>query len=167
MHMTRISTRTSFALLASAILAASALVPASALATPTPKTSLTTSLAPSVPSDPMLHGVSAGSTSWVLKQGAFQLLGNGQVVVLIRGLVIPELGTPGPVKSVAASLYCANETTPAATTASVPISERGNATIVSRVELPASCQTPAVLINRDASASDPPAQTFRTLTAVP
>jgi hypothetical protein len=28
----------------------------------------------------------------------------------------------------------------------VPISERGNVTIVSRVALPASCQTPAVLI---------------------
>jgi hypothetical protein len=147
MHMTRISTRSSLALLTSAILVAAALIPGGALATPAQKASLSTSLLPSVPSDPMLHGVKAGAAPWVLKRGTFRLLGNGQVVVLIRGLVIPELGTPGPVKTVAAALYCGNETTPAASTPSVPISEAGNATIVSQVDLPASCQTPAVLIN--------------------
>jgi hypothetical protein len=134
-------------LLTTAVLAGSALVPAGALATPAAKASLSTSLVPSVPSEPMLHGVKAGGAPWVLKQGTFRLLGNGQVVVIIRGLVIPELGTPGPVKTVAASLYCGNETTAAATTASVPISEAGDAMIVGRVSLPASCQTPAVLIN--------------------
>jgi hypothetical protein len=115
--------------------------------------SLSTSLVPSVPSDPMIHGVSAGSKPWVLKRGTFRLLGNGQVVVQIRGLVIPEFGTPGPVKTVAAALYCGNETAAAASTPSVPISEGGNATIVSRVDLPASCQTPAVLIEPNASTS--------------
>jgi hypothetical protein len=95
----------------------------------------------------VLHGVTAGFAPWVIKQSAFQLLGNGDVVVVIRGLVIPELGTPGPVKTVDAALYCGNETTPAATTASVPISEQGNAVIVSHVSLPATCLTPAVLIN--------------------
>jgi hypothetical protein len=145
--MTRISRRTSLALLTSAMLAGLALAPASALATPARTASLSTSLAPSVPSDPMLHGASAGNAPWVLKRGTFRLLGNGQVVVLIRGLVIPERGTPGPVKTVDASLYCANDTTAAASTPSVPISESGNATIVSRVSLPASCLTPAVLIN--------------------
>jgi hypothetical protein len=37
--------------------------------------------------------------------------------------------------------------TPAATTPSVPISEQGDAQIVTRVSLPATCLTPAVLIN--------------------
>jgi hypothetical protein len=93
--MMRISSRTPLALLTGAILAGSALLAPSALAAATPEASLSTSLAPSVPSDPVLHGVKAGGAPWVLKQGTFQLLGNGQVVVIIRGLVIPELGSPG------------------------------------------------------------------------
>jgi hypothetical protein len=63
------------------------------------------------------------------------------------GLIIPELGTPGPVTSVDAALYCANETTPAVMTGTFPLSERGNAQIVARVKLPSTCQTPALLIN--------------------
>jgi hypothetical protein len=153
MQMKRISRRGSVALLTGAILAVLALAPAGALATPASMESLSTSLVPSVPSDPMLHGVSAGPKPWVLKRGTFRLLGNGQVVVQIRGLVIPELGTPGPVKTVAAALYCGNETMLAASTPSVPISEDGNATIVSRVDLPTSCQTPAVLIEPNGSTS--------------
>jgi hypothetical protein len=76
----------------------------------------------------------------------FALVGN-DVVVSINGLVIPELGTPGPVTTVDASLYCANAGTAAAMTPSVPISKSGNAVIVARVKLPSLCQTPAVLIN--------------------
>ena len=108
---------------------------------------LDTSLAPSVPTDPVLHGVTAGGAPWVIKNSALQLLSNGDVAVEIQGLIIPELGTPGPVTSVDAALYCANETTPAATTKSVPLSEQGNALIIDKVKLPASCLTPAVLIN--------------------
>ena len=108
---------------------------------------LDTSLIPSVPADPTLHGVAAGSAPWVLKHGLFRLAGNGEVQVFLRGLVIPELGTPGPVTSVDAAIYCADETTAAATTSSVPLSGQGNATITTRVSLPASCLTPVVLIN--------------------
>jgi hypothetical protein len=105
-----------------------------------------TSLAPSEPNDPTLHGVMPGGLPWVIKNSVFALVGNN-VLVSIRGLIIPELGTPGPVTTVDASLYCANETTAAATTQSVPISEGGNALILARVKLPSLCQTPAVLIN--------------------
>jgi hypothetical protein len=105
-----------------------------------------TSLAPSEPGDPTLHGVMPGGLPWVIKDSVFALIGNN-VVVSISGLIIPELGTPGPVTTVEASLYCANETTAAATTQSVPISESGNAVILARVKLPSLCQTPAVLIN--------------------
>lgn len=108
---------------------------------------LTSTLAPSVPTDPVLHGVTAGSAPWVLKASAFQLLSNGIFVAAINGLIIPELGTPGPVTSVNASLYCGNETTAAATTATVPLSEKGNAVIATKVTLPKSCQAPVVLIN--------------------
>ena len=82
----------------------------------------------------------------MIKDSVFALLGNN-VVVAIRGLVIPELGTPGPVTTVDASLYCADQTAPAATTQSVPISKDGDALILARVKLQSLCQTPAVLIN--------------------
>jgi hypothetical protein len=108
---------------------------------------LTSTLAPSVPTDPVLHGVTAGSAPWVLKASAFQLLNNGVFVATINGLIIPELGTPGPVTSVDAALYCGNETTAAATTATVPLSEQGNAVIAAKVTLPKSCQAPVMLIN--------------------
>jgi len=144
-HMNRISRRAALALLTAVVFGSSATMAASAVASPG-QPSLVATLAPSVPSDPVLHGVTAGSAPWVLKQSAVQLLSNGEVQVAIRGLVIPTLGTPGPVTSVEAALYCGNETTPAATTASAPLSEQGNALIVSHVTLPSSCQTPVALI---------------------
>jgi hypothetical protein len=146
--MKRVSMWLCLAALTTAAFAGSALTATAALAGGAPGgVMLTSSLAPSVPSDPMLHGVSAGFAPWVLKLGAFQLLGNGKVEVVIRGLVIPELGTPGPVKTVEAAIYCGNETAPAATTDSAPLSEQGDAVITSRVDLPDTCLTPAVLIN--------------------
>jgi hypothetical protein len=142
----RIPTRFAAVLVATAALAVSAMTGASALAAPVTPV-LTSTLAPSVPTDPVLHGVTAGGAPWVLKASALQLLSNGYVAVAIKGLVIPELGTPGPVTTVDAAIYCGNETTAAATTKSVPINGKGNATIIDKVTLPASCLTPAVLIN--------------------
>ena len=59
----------------------------------------------------------------------------------------PELGTPGPVTSVDAALYCGNETKPALMTKTFPLSGEGNALILERVKLPSNCLAPAVLIN--------------------
>jgi hypothetical protein len=121
---------------------------ASALATPMPtKLLLQSTIAPSVPNDPVLHGVTAGSAPWVIKPSALALFSNGDLKAVIKGLVIPALGTPGPVTSVNAAIYCGNEETAAATSASVPLSEKGNAVIAAHVTLPASCLTPVVLIN--------------------
>ena len=150
----RISRRTAVALLTTAVLAGSATASATALANPAPLGPLLTStLTPSVPTDPTLHGVAAGGVPWELKDGALTLSSNGELDVLIRGLVIPELGTAGPVKTVDAALYCANDTTAAATTASVPLSPAGNATIQARVSLPTTCLTPVILINPNGAAS--------------
>ena len=140
------SRRIILALTTAAVLAGSAATATGAAAAspvnpPTPVVNLLAStLTPSVPTDPVLNGVSAGSAPWVLKASAFQLLSNGVFVAAINGLIIPELGTPGPVTSVDASLYCGNETTAAATTATVPLSEKGNAVIATKVTLPKSCQ---------------------------
>jgi hypothetical protein len=147
------SRRITLALMAAAVLAGSAVTAAGASAAPpanppVPVVNLLAStLTPSVPTDPVLNGVTAGSAPWVLKASAFQLLSNGKLTAAVVGLVIPELGTPGPVTSVDASVYCGNETTAAATTGTVPLSEKGNAVIATKVTLPKSCQTPVVLIN--------------------
>ena len=142
MHLSR---RLALTLLAAALLAVPAATAASAAAAPVTPV-LITSLAPSVPTDPVLHGVTPGSAPWVLKQSV-AALNNGVLVVSIHGLIIPELGTPGPVTSVDAALYCANETTAAVTTKTFPLSEKGNALIIEHVTLPSTCQTPALLIN--------------------
>jgi hypothetical protein len=142
MHLSR---KVALALVSAALVAGSAIGAAGAVAAPVTPV-LTTSLAPSVPTDPVLHGVAPGSAPWVLKRSA-ATLSNGVLVATIQGLVIPELGTPGPVTSVDVALYCANETTPAATTKTFPLSEKGNAQIVEKVNLPATCLTPALLIN--------------------
>lgn len=63
-------------------------------------------------------------------------LDEGSLSVSIQGLIIPELGTPGPVTSVDAALYCGNETTAALMTKTFPLSGKGNALILERVKLP-------------------------------
>ncbi|HXW59688.1 MAG TPA: hypothetical protein VEJ23_09460 [Solirubrobacteraceae bacterium] len=141
----QLSSRIALTLLTTALLAASAATTAGAATAPVTPV-LTTSLAPSVPTDPVVHGVTPGSAPWVLKTSA-ATLSNGVLVVDINGLIIPELGTPGPVTSVDASLYCASEKTPAAMTGTFPLSEQGNALIVEKVKLPSTCLTPALLIN--------------------
>jgi hypothetical protein len=108
---------------------------------------LNTTLAGSLPSDPMLHEVTAGSAPWVVKASTFNLLSNGAVVVAVKGLVIPALGTPGPVNEIDAAIYCGADTTPAALTKSVKLNEEGNARIIDRVTLPTRCVAPQILIN--------------------
>ncbi len=86
---------------------------------------LKTSLAPEVPSDPVLNGANPGGAPWVIKRGEARLARDGDLRVSLRGLVIPNPpgdGTPGPVMTVSASLYCGAATTATGTTPSVPIS---------------------------------------------
>ena len=142
MHRSR---RMALALLTAAMLVGSAMTASGALASSVVP-ELTTSVAPSVPTAPVLHGVTPGSAPWVVKNSVVQL-NEGLLAVSIQGLVIPELGTPGPVTSVDAALYCGNETTPALMTKTFPLSDKGNALILERVTLPPTCLTPAVLIN--------------------
>jgi hypothetical protein len=111
---------------------------------------LSTSLAPSVPTDPTLLGVAAGSVPWVLGSGEAKLHSDGRLTVWIRGLLIPSgrfAGTTGPVKTVSASLYCGANTTPVGTSDTVPLSSDGDARITTGLALPAKCQIPALLIH--------------------
>lgn len=142
----RTSRRTAVAVLTAVAFAASAgTVATSALAGPL----LRSSIAPSVPTDPTLHGVTPGSAPWVIRKGksSIHLFATGELKIKIAGLVIPELGTPGPVTSVDASIFCAEETTPAVTTGTFPLSAKGNGMIEETVMLPSTCLAPVVLIN--------------------
>src|SRR4051794_35903324 len=110
-------------------------------------------LAPSVPTDPTFHGVAPGAAPWVLKRGDVELSSKGRLELRVRGLVIPTApgnGTPGPVKTISASLYCGADadTAPADTTGQVPISRRGDARIKDRsFDVPDTCLAPVILVH--------------------
>jgi len=111
------------------------------------------SLAPSVPGDPTFHGVNPGGAPWVLERGEVRLNSAGGLVVSVEGLVIPNPpgdGTPGPVTTVSASLYCGldSDKEAADTTAQVPISRDGDARIRDRsFDVPSTCLAPVILVH--------------------
>ncbi|MGZ4291056.1 MAG: hypothetical protein ACXVQQ_00520 [Gaiellaceae bacterium] len=116
-------------------------------------------LAPSTPTDPAVHGVAAGGVPWALERGRVTISATGHIRVDLRGLVIPiahgtfPANTARPVTTVSASLYCAPEASAAAaTTASAPISESGDARIDDRISLPATCLAPTVLVHPNGGA---------------
>jgi hypothetical protein len=116
-------------------------------------------LAPSVPTDPTFHGVAPGGAPWVLKRGEVELSRKGRLELSVRGLVIPTApgnGTPGPVKTVSASLFCGadSNTTPADTTPQAPIDSRGNARIRDRhFDVPDTCLAPVILVHPNGDAT--------------
>lgn len=128
-------------------------------ATPHPRAGapvLDESLAPSQPTDPTFHGVTPGGAPWVLKSGTVRLKSDGKLDLTVRGLVIPTLGTAGPVTTISASLYCGADTstTPADTTQQVPISSAGNARIHDRsFAVPSTCLAPVILVHPNGNAS--------------
>jgi hypothetical protein len=111
------------------------------------------SLAPSQLGDPTFHGVSPGAAPWALKRGDVRLKGDGKLSLRVEGLVIPSPpgdGTPGPVKTISASLYCGSDTStePAASTQQVAISPAGDARIHdTTLTLPTTCLAPVILVH--------------------
>jgi hypothetical protein len=111
------------------------------------------SLAPSLPTDPKFHGVSPGGAPWVLKRGDVRVKSDGKLRLRVEGLVIPVApgnGTPGPVITISASLYCGADTDTAAadTTEKVPISREGDARIRDKsFNVPATCLAPVILVH--------------------
>ena len=152
----QLSKRRTVALLSSAALAGSALGGVNAFGDQGNHGGTTlfeSRLAPSLTTDPPLHGVTAGGAPWVLRSGSARLRQSGRLQVRVRGLVIPAPqgnGTAGPVTSITAALYCGADTTAAATTSSVPLSPSGNARIDQRVTLPSTCLAPVVLVHPNA-----------------
>ena len=111
------------------------------------------SLAPSEPTDPAFHGVNPGAVPWVLKRGDVHLKRDGKLNLRVKGLVIPDPpgdGTPGPVNTISASLYCGADadTMAADTTKQVPISRKGNARIKDKsFNVPSTCLAPVILVH--------------------
>jgi hypothetical protein len=118
------------------------------------RTLFNSTLAPSVLTDPTIHGVARGGVPWQLDRGSTRLRHSGRLQLSVRGLVIPGNGTPGPVTSITASLYCGADSTGAvATTGSVPLSMQGDAKIDERITLPAKCLAPIVLVHPNGNAA--------------
>jgi hypothetical protein len=108
------------------------------------------SLAPSQPGDPTFHGVSPGMAPWVLKSGNVRLKRDGKLDLHVTGLVIPTTGTPTPVTSITASLYCGADTNTAAAATSqpAPLSSKGDARIhAASFGAPSSCLAPVILVH--------------------
>jgi hypothetical protein len=116
-------------------------------------------LAPSLTTDPSFHGVAPGGAPWVLKRGDVELGRSGKLELRVRGLVIPTApgnGTPGPVTTISASLYCGADSNTAAadTSAAAPLDSRGNARIEDRsFAVPDTCLAPVILVHPNGDAT--------------
>ena len=112
------------------------------------RTVLRAHLVGSIPSDPAIHGVTAGGVPW--DGGARASLDRrGRFELRVRGLVITGTGNPGQVTTVSASLFCAPDSnlTPAFTTGSAALSAHGNARIRAHVTVPERCLAPVLLVH--------------------
>jgi hypothetical protein len=107
-------------------------------------------LSPIVGSNPgvTIAGVKSGGAPWVVNHGLAVLNDDGRLRADVRGLILPNLGTPGPVTAVAASVACGDAV--AATTDSVLRSVDGNAEIHEKLQVPSPCLGTIVLIRATA-----------------
>ncbi len=99
--------------------------------------------------DPVFHGVPPGGRAWRLERGTVRINRNGHFDLHLKGLVLTSTGTPGPVATVSASLFCGADATTAAaaTTGQVPLSSAGDAHIKAKLSLPPTCLAPIVLVH--------------------
>ncbi len=104
-------------------------------------------IAPSVPADPPIHAVTAAGAAWVIGRGEVRISKGGAFRLEVKGLVLAGTGA-NPLPTISASLFCGADTTPTATTPSVPFSmPAGNAEIRATITLPAKCLAPVVLLH--------------------
>jgi len=80
----------------------------------------------------------------VVKHAFATLSDEGRLRVDIRGLILPALGTAGPVTAVAASVACSDMV--AATSAAVPLASDGNAEIHAKLQVPSPCFGTIILV---------------------
>ena len=107
-------------------------------------------LSPILGSNPgvTIAGVKSGGAPWVVNHGFAILNDDGRLRADVRGLILPNLGTPGPVTAVAASVVCGDAV--ATTSDSVALSVDGNAEIHAKLQVPSPCLGTIVLIRATA-----------------
>jgi hypothetical protein len=107
-------------------------------------------LSPILGSNPgvTIAGVKSGGAPWVVNHGFAILNDEGRLRADVRGLILPNLGTPGPVTAVAASVVCGDAV--ATTSDSVALSVDGNAEIHAKLQVPSPCLGTIVLIRATA-----------------
>ena len=105
---------------------------------------------------PCLHdgtskgGVNSCGKVWKLKSGQARLSGEGALNVHVTGLVLNDPstgqfnGTPDGVDAVAAAVVCAGAVV--AQTDAMPLSKAGDAKIQTKVQVPADCASPMVIL---------------------
>jgi hypothetical protein len=94
-----------------------------------------------------IAGVPSGGVPWTVERGSAALDADGRLRVELRALILLNLGNPGPVTSVSASMVCGGTGgTVVATTDAVPLSVIGNAEIESQISIPSTCFGPIVLV---------------------
>ena len=95
----------------------------------------------------IIAGVQSGGAPWTVQRGSARLNDDGRLRVELRDLILPNLGNPGPVTNVSASLVCGGAGgTVVATTDPVPLSGDGNAEIEGKISSSGVCFAPIVLI---------------------
>jgi hypothetical protein len=107
-------------------------------------------LSPIVGSNPgvTIAGVKSGGAPWVVNHGFAVLNDDGRLRADVRGLILPSLGSAGPVTAIAASVVCGDAV--AATSDSVALNVDGNAEIHAKLEVPSPCLGTIVLIRATA-----------------
>ncbi len=115
-------------------------------------------------SDPanVIRGLNGAGSPWSILRSVHGVLrSNGQLIVVVSGLVVTA-GTENPVPQFRAALSCQDPTDPTqgqlfftdlvkATTGK----DAGDATIIGRLKLPATCFAPLILITSPPSATAP------------
>jgi hypothetical protein len=110
----------------------------------------------------VLFGVAPGGAPWTIGRSEARVRAD-RVRVRGRGLLLVNTGNPaldgttGPVRMVAAAVFCNGNETPAFTSAAVPLEADGDFRVDQAVTpaLPSPCLAPAVLV-RIAQANGPP-----------
>jgi len=83
-----------------------------------------------------LAGMPSCGAPWVVKHALATLTDDGRLPVDVR-LILPAVGTAGPVTAVSASVACSDMV--AATSGAVPLTSDGNAEIHAKLHVPSAC----------------------------
>jgi hypothetical protein len=105
--------------------------------------------------DPPIHGVTRAGAAWVLRRGTATLSRQGEFELRVKGLVLTNTGTTGPVTNITASFFCApdSDLVAAFTAGPATLEPDGDARIRQTVTVPDRCLAPVVLVHPNGAAA--------------